>query len=48
MSITEKSFIFIFPYETSGNHATEPSTFGHIISERHWKSTLDFTEIANN
>ena len=26
----------------------EPSTVDHVISERHWKSTFDFTEIVNN
>ena len=24
------------------------STVGHVISDRHWKSTVDFTEIVNN
>ena len=41
-------YLFIFPYQTNGNHATELSTVGHVISERHWKSTFDFTEIVNN
>ena len=40
--------IFTFPYQANGNHATKPSTVGHVISERHWKSTFDFTEIVNN
>ena len=31
-----------------GNHATELSTVVHVISERHWKSTFDFTEIVNH
>ena len=30
------------------NHATEPYTVGHVISERHWKSDFDFIEIVNN
>ena len=34
-------------YQTNGNHATEPQTVGHVISERHWKSTFDFKEIVN-
>ena len=38
---------FIFPYQTNGNHARELSTVGHVISERHWKSTFVFTEIVN-
>ena len=33
---------------TNENHATEPSKVGHVISERHRKSTFDFTEIVNN
>ena len=41
-------YLFIFPYQANGNHATELSTVGHEISERHWKSTFDFTEIVNN
>ena len=41
-------YLFIFPYQTNGNHATELSTVGHVISEPHWKSTFDFTEIVNN
>ena len=40
--------VFTLPYQTNGNHATEPSTFSHVISERHWKSTSDFPEIVNN
>ena len=27
---------------------TELSTFGHVISEQHWKGTFDFTEIISN
>ena len=53
--IKEKSFVlveesvqFTFPYEANGNHATEPSTVDHVISERHWKSTFDFTEIVKS
>ena len=44
----EKSVIFTFTFQTYGNHATELSTFGHIISEQHWKGTFSFTEIINN
>ena len=40
--------IFTFPYQANGNHATEPSTVGHVISQQQWKSTFDFTEIVNN
>ena len=38
----------ILPHQTSGNHARDPSTVGHIISEQHWKSAFDFTEIVNS
>ena len=34
-------------YQTNGNHATEPQRVGHVISERHWKSTSNFSEIVN-
>ena len=34
-------------YQTNGNHATEPQTVGHVISERHWKSTFNFSEIVS-
>ena len=44
----EESFVFTFPYQANGNHATEPPTIGHVISERHWKSTFDFIEIVNS
>ena len=30
-----------------GTHATDLPTVGHVISERHFKSTSDFTEIVN-
>ena len=40
-------YLFTFPYRTNGNHATELSTVSHVISERRWKITLDFTEIVN-
>ena len=43
-----QSNLFTFPYQTNGNHATELSAVGHIISEWHWKSTFNFTEIVNN
>ena len=32
---------------SSRNHASEPSTVGYVVSEQHWKSTLDFTEIVS-
>ena len=41
-------YLFTFPYRTNGNHATELSIVGYVISERHWKSTFDFTETVNN
>ena len=44
----EKAIVFTFPYQTNGNHATELQTVGREISERHWKSTFDFSEIVNN
>ena len=44
----EKSVYLPFPYKAKGNHAMEPSTVGHVISELHWKSNFDFTEIVNN
>ena len=44
----EKSVVFILSYQTNGNHATELSTVGHAISERHWKSNFNFNEIINN
>ena len=36
------------PYQTNGNHSRELSTVGHTVSEQHWKSTFNFTEIINN
>ena len=30
-SFVEETVIFTFPYQTNGNHATEPSTVGHVI-----------------
>ena len=42
----EESVVFNFPYQTSGNHASEPSRVIHLTSERHWKSTFNFTEIV--
>ena len=47
-SFVEESVLFIFPCWTNENHATEPWTVGHVISERHWKSTFDLSEIVNN
>ena len=44
----EESIVFIFPYQANGSHATEPSRVGHVITERHWKSTSDFNEIVNS
>ena len=44
----EESVVFTFSYQANGNHATEPSRVGHVISERHWKSTFDFNEIVKN
>ena len=44
----EELVVFSFPYQTNGNHATGLSTVGHVISEQHWKSIFDFTEIVNN
>ena len=38
----------LFLVKTNGNHATEPETVGNVISERHWKSAFDFTEIVDN
>ena len=44
----EESVVFTFPYQINGSHATEPSTVGFVISERHRKITFDFTETVNN
>ena len=41
-------YLFTFPYQTNGKRATELSTVGHVISEPHWKSIFNFTEIINN
>ena len=38
--------LYLF-YQANGNHAMEPQTVGHVISEWHWKSTFDFSEIVN-
>ena len=43
-----KPNLFTFPYQINRNHTTELSIAGLIISERHWKSTFDFTEILKN
>ena len=40
--------ISTFPQQTNGNHAAEPQTVEHVISERHWESTFDFSEFVNN
>ena len=39
---------FLIKQMETMNHAMEPQTVGHVISERHWKSTFDFSEIVNN
>ena len=44
----EESVAFTFPYQTSGNHATEPSVVGHTISERQWENAFDYPEIVKN
>ena len=43
----EESVVFTFPYQINDNHATESSTFGHVISERHRKVTFNLTKIVN-
>ena len=43
----KESGVFTFPYQTNGNHATEPSAVGRVTSERHWKNTFDFNEIVS-
>ena len=30
-SFVEEAIVFTFPYQTNGNHATEPSTVGNVI-----------------
>ena len=40
-------FLEIRLFCINGNHATKPSTVGHVISERHRESTFYFTEIVN-
>ena len=47
-SFVEKSVVFTSLYQTNGNHATELSTVCHVISERHWKSTFNFTDTISN
>ena len=47
-SFMEESVLFNFPFQTYGNHASDLLIFGHVISERHWQDTFDFTEIINN
>ena len=44
----KESVVFTFPYQTNGNHATEPSAVGRVTSERHWKNTFDFNENVSN
>ena len=41
-------YFLTFPYHTNRNHATELLAVAYVISERHWKSTFDFTEIISN
>ena len=43
----EESVLFTCLYQTNGNHTMELSTVGHVIPERHWKSTFDSTEIVS-
>ena len=47
-SFAEEPVVSTSPYQTHGNNATESSTVGYVISERHWKNTFDFTEIVSN
>ena len=47
-SFVDESALFTFPHQTNGNHITETQTVGHVIAERHWKSTFDFSEMVNN
>ena len=44
----EESVLFTFANQTNRDHAMEPQTVSHVISERHWKSTFNFSEIVNN
>ena len=43
-SFAEQTTVFTFVYRSNGNHSTDLSTVGQVISERHWK----FSEIVNN
>ena len=44
----EESVVFTIPFQTYRNHASELSTFGHVISEWYLKGTFNFTDIMNN
>ena len=46
-SFVDEPVVSTSPYQTHENHA-KSSTAGYVISERHWESTFDFTEIVNN
>ena len=41
------SNLFIFPDQKNGNYATGLSTIDYLISEKHWRSTFNFTETVN-
>ena len=42
----EESVVFIFPYQTNGNHAMELPRVSQISEQ--WNRTFDFTETVNN
>ena len=44
----EASVIFNFPYQTNGNHATEPSTVSHIKLRTALERYFQFHRIVNN
>ena len=41
-SFVEESIVFTFPYQTNGNHATEPSTVGNVILRTALERYLQF------
>lgn len=43
----KESVVFAVHYQINRNHVTELPTIGQVISERHCKSTFNFTEIEN-
>ena len=47
-SFVEASVLSKFHYQADGNHATELSTTGHVISEQDWKNVFDFPIVVNN